>query len=105
MFQKTHKKQNIHKKKNKFKKITLKNKQIENKQFENKQIETEKKNKNIKKYNIQDGGNNNIIKEKFEIRTLDDFDYDKYKLANYINTNIEWGNMPGIPPTPSCSIL
>ena len=68
------------------------------------------KNKNInynlkltkKKENIQKGGK---LKEKFEIKPLSDFDYDKYRLSNYMNTDIDWGLLPGSPPMPNCSIL
>ena len=51
---------------------------------------------------LQKGGNS---KETFELKPLSDFDYDKYKLSNYINTTIDWGNMPGTPPMPDCCIL
>ena len=27
------------------------------------------------------------------------------ELSKYINANIDWGNMPGEPPMPHCSIL
>ena len=76
-----------------------------------KQIKHNKNIKNIKKYtqkltlknnNLQKGGN---IKEQFELKPLSDFDYDKYKLSNYMNDNINWGKMPGSPPMPTCSIL
>jgi len=55
-----------------------------------------------KKHKLQKGGN---IKEQFELKPLSDFDYDKYKLSNYMNDNINWGKMPGPPPMPTCSIL
>lgn len=49
---------------------------------------------------IQDGGNNK--KEQFEITTLDNVDTSKFNVSRYINANIEWGIMPGPPPTDCC---
>ena len=57
---------------------------------------TQKKNK------IQTGGK---LKEPFELKPLSDFDYNKNKLSNYMNDNIDWGKMPGSPPMPDCCIL
>ncbi len=82
------------------------------KHFKNgKHIKKNKNIKNSKKYThkltqkqnkIQTGGQ---LKEPFELKPLSDFDYDKYKLSNYMNDNINWGNMPGSPPMPDCCIL
>jgi hypothetical protein len=62
-----------------------------------------------KKNTNQKGGNNsNIsnIKEKFEVRSLKDFDYSKYKISNYIkNADVDWGILGGPPPEPDCTIL
>jgi hypothetical protein len=71
---------------------------------------TQKLNNNINNTTTQkkqDGGNSNcnITKEDFEVRSLKDFDYDKYKVSNYINANIDWKTMPGPPPQPDCCIL
>ena len=74
-------------------------------QKKNENNNLEKKNENfnlLKNNNLQKGGN---IKEQFELKPLSDFDYDKYKLSNYMNDNINWGKMPGSPPMPTCSIL
>ena len=58
--------------------------------------------KNIKKTKkqIQKGGN----KERFEIVKLADIDYSNFTLSKYLDSDIEWGNFPGKPPT-TCSIL
>ena len=82
------------------------------KHFKNgKNIKQKKNIKNIKKYipkftkknnKLQTGGK---LKEPFELKPLSDFDYDKYKLSNYMNSTIDWGSMPGEPPMPNCSIL
>lgn len=61
-----------------------------------------------KKNTKQKGGNTTNIsntKEKFEVHSLKDFDFDKYKLSNYINTDVNWGIMGGPPPQPDCTIL
>ena len=71
------------------------NKNIKNNKKYTQQL-TQKKNK------IQTGGK---LKEPFELKPLSDFDYDKYKLSNYMNDNIDWGKMPGSPPMPDCCIL
>jgi hypothetical protein len=49
---------------------------------------------------IQDGGNNK--KEQFEITTLDNVDTSKFNVSRYVNANIDWGIMPGPPPTDCC---
>ncbi len=72
-----------------------------------------KNNKNIKrqKYKLKKktlkGGNcnTNSKNENFEVRSLNDFDYERYRVSKYINANIEWGSMPGPPPQPDCCIL
>jgi len=58
------------------------------------------KNITLNKKVIQDGGNNK--KEQFEITTLDNVDTSKFNVSRYINANIEWGIMPGPPPTDCC---
>lgn len=85
---KRHNNKNIKKQKYKLKKKTLKINDI---------------NKNNQVQNKQKGGN--IKKEKFEVHSLTDFDYERYKISNYINANIDWGNCPGPPPQPDCCIL
>ena len=41
-------------------------------------------------------------KEKFEVHSLKNFDYDKYKLAN--KADIDWSSIGGPPPEPNCCI-
>ena len=83
---------NNNKYKNKFKKLTKKN----YKNYQNY--------KNYKTYqNGQKGGNSS--KEKFEVQSLSNFDFDKISLSKYVNANIDWGIMPGPPPKPDCTIL
>jgi hypothetical protein len=50
------------------------------------------------KKNIQQGGNITKQKDKFEVTTLDNIDPSKYSLSQYVNSNIQWGIMPGPPP-------
>jgi len=64
-----------------------------------------KKTKTIK----QSGGNANVnsnananTKEKFEVKRLNDMDYSQFNVSNYVNANIDWGSMPGPPPTDCC---
>lgn len=40
--------------------------------------------------------------EKFEVTTLDHVDTSKFSISKYVNKNIEWGVMPGAPPTDCC---
>jgi|LakMenEpi03Aug12_release.lakeMendotaPanAssembly.Ray.scaffolds.fasta_scaffold484556_2 hypothetical protein len=59
--------------------------------------------KNLDKQ-IQNGGN---TKDNFEVTTLRNIDQDridKMKISNYVNANIDWGIMPGPPPT-DCVIM
>jgi hypothetical protein len=49
-------------------------------------------------HNNQKGGN----KEKFEIVRLADIDYSQFTLSKYVNTDIDWGDSPGKPPTTCC---
>jgi hypothetical protein len=37
--------------------------------------------------------------ESFEVTTLDSVDVSKFSISKYINKNIDWGIMPGPPPT------
>jgi hypothetical protein len=46
-------------------------------------------------------------KEKFQVTTLRNInqsDLDRFKISNYVNNNIDWGIMPGPPPT-DCVIM
>lgn len=67
-----------------------------------KNVKKNKKNLHNKKTkkNIQSGGNKS--KEDFEITTLDNIDPSKFSVSKYINANIDWGIMPGPPPTDCC---
>ena len=49
--------------------------------------------------------NTNIKTENFEVRSLNDFDYERYRISKYLNANIDWRTMPGPPPQPDCCIL
>ena len=80
------------------------NKNIKNKKYKlknntNKKTKKNNNNNNLKNYK---GGNR---QEHFEIRSPQNIDYDKYRLAKYVNTQIDWRNMPGTPPRPDCCIL
>jgi hypothetical protein len=71
----------------------------------NKNNKSNKKTKKNKGNNVtnQKGG----TKDKFEVTTLQNFDQrkiDSLKLSNYVNDNIDWGIMPGPPPT-DCVIM
>jgi len=50
----------------------------------------------------QKGGNKSNHKEKFEIHSLKNFDYDKYKISK--GANIDWSSIGGPPPEPNCCI-
>ena len=52
-------------------------------------------------HNDRNGGN----KEKFQVttfRSINQDDLDRFKISNYVNKNIDWGMMPGPPPTDCC---
>jgi hypothetical protein len=82
---------NKNNKNNKFKKLTRKMNDNDNPNHHN--------NNN----KVQKGGSCN--KEKFEVQSLSNFDFDKISLSKHINANINWGIMPGAPPKPDCTIL
>jgi len=45
---------------------------------------------------------NDNKKEKFQVttfRSINQDDLDRFKISNYVNSNIDWGMMPGPPPT------
>ena len=80
------------------------NKPIKYNNKHNKNNKNYKNNKNKKlTQKKQKGGNEK--KEKFEVQSLNNFDFDKVNLSKYIDSNVDWGNMPGIPPQPDCTIL
>jgi hypothetical protein len=54
-----------------------------------------------KKQKKQKGGKSNT-KEKFEVHSIKNFDYDKYKISK--GANIDWSSIGGPPPEPNCCI-
>ena len=71
--------------------------------------------KQTKKQNsVQRGGSasydNQVMtdgkKEKFQVttfRSINEDDLDRFKISNYVNNNIDWGDlMPGPPPMDCC---
>lgn len=68
-----------------------------------KQIIHSKSSKKTKKNNqhMQKGGNFKK-RDKFEVTTLDNVDCSKFSVSQYVNANIDWGLMPGPPPTDCC---
>ena len=108
---KNNKKQKKDLKNNNTKKI--KNEKIKKENINNKskvltKIHKINKKQNQKQNQKQKGGNSNINNktnlEKFEVRTLKNFDFDKYKISNYVNANIDWSSVGGPPPEPNCCI-
>lgn len=89
-------------------KADARKKHIKNKQ--NKQVKQGKQGKpggkdsKKTKKNIQKGGDNTKSKEKFEVTTLDNVDPRNFSVSQYVNANIDWGLLPGPPPT-DCSIM
>ena len=74
-----------------------------------KQIVNSKSSKKTKKNNqhisssehVQKGGNAKK-RDKFEVTTLSNVDCSKFNISQYVNANIDWGLMPGPPPTDCC---
>jgi hypothetical protein len=66
------------------------------------------KNKKVtKKMQRNQKGGSNKIRDNFEVTNLRNINQDKInslKISNYINENIDWGIMPGPPPT-DCVIM
>jgi len=61
------------------------------------------KTKTKTKKNTQYGGNHcNLTKDNFEVTTLASVDPSQFNISKYINANIDWGSMPGPPPTDCC---
>lgn len=61
---------------------------------------TQKNIKNVQQNNHKGGSST----ENFEITTLDNIDINKFSISQYINANVNWGIMPGPPPT-DCNIM
>ena len=66
-----------------------------------------------KQNNLQRGGSvsydnqlqNNGKKEQFQVttfRSINQDDLNRFKISNYVNNNIDWGILPGPPPTDCC---
>ena len=60
-----------------------------------------KNNKKKLKKRTQKGGST-CTKEKFEVHSIKNFDYDKYKLLK--TSNVDWSTIGGPPPEPNCCI-
>lgn len=58
--------------------------------------------KNVRK--VQDGGSNCKERDNFEVTTLSNVDASKFSVSKYVNANIDWGIMPGPPPT-DCVVM
>ena len=73
----------------------------------NKNVKNIKRHKyKLKKKTLKGGScNTNSKNENFEVRSLNDFDYERYRVSKYVNANINWGLMGGPPPQPDCCIL
>ena len=85
------------------KNINKNNKKLKQKQIYKLKNITKKKDDNKKSNKLtQKGGN---TKEPFEVYSYKKIDYEKYKISNYINYDIDWGIMGGPPPQPDCTIL
>jgi hypothetical protein len=63
------------------------------------------KNNKFKKLTKSQKGGNSFNKEKFEVQSLNNFDFEKISISKYITADIDWGIMPGPPPKPDCTIL
>ena len=74
--------------------------------FKKHKISSANKTKTKTKKNTQNGGNHsnncNLTKDNFEVTTLASADPSKFNISKYINANIDWGIMPGPPPTDCC---
>lgn len=69
-------------------------------------------NKNLRhkktvKNSIKNVGNMIAVKSQKggEVQDLANFDYDQLSVSKYINTNVDYGSSPGIPPKPDCTLL
>jgi len=100
------------KKTNKTYKISIKHNKNKHNKNKYKYSKKTKKNKfninaiNSNSSNTKHIGGSNIKtsnkNEKFEITTLSNVDPNKFSVSKYINTQIDWGMMPGPPPTDCC---
>jgi hypothetical protein len=74
------------------------------KQNKNKKYKCKNKLKKLTQKQHQKGGSSSK-KENFEVQSFNNFDFNKISVAKYINSNVDWGTCPGIPPKPDCTIL
>jgi hypothetical protein len=61
--------------------------------------------KKTKKHTLANQAGGSSKKEKFQVttfRSINQDDLNRFKLSNYVNNNIDWGIMPGPPPTDCC---
>ena len=82
--------------KNKSRKIVKKYRKNKNNLKHKKTIKNGRQNKEKYSANLQKGG---------EVNSLSDFDFSQISVSKYINTQVDWGASPGVPPQPSCEIL
>ena len=88
--------------------IKRNNKNVKKHKYKLKKKTLKSENKNNHTNHKQHTGgscNTNSKNENFEVRSLNDFDYERYRVSKYINAEIDWGVMGGPPPQPDCCIL
>jgi hypothetical protein len=86
------------------KEVKLDKKYIKKKSNELKKKNSGKRNTGKKTKKQSGGGCNSRSRDNFEITTLSNIDPSKFSISRYVNANIDWGIMPGPPPT-DCSIM
>jgi len=63
-------------------------------------------NQSMKDLNMSNDISSSGGKEKFQVttfRSINQDDLNRFKISNYVNNNIDWGDlMPGPPPTDCC---
>lgn len=74
------------------------------KKYKHKSINHKTNSKNNKKKlkKMTQKGGSTCTKEKFEVHSIKNFDYDKYKLLE--TSNVDWSTIGGPPPEPNCCI-
>lgn len=80
---------------------------VANKNVNNKNVNNNKNSslKKTKKNNLANQEGGAARKDKFQVttyRSISQDDLNRFKLSNYVNNNIDWGLMPGAPPTDCC---
>lgn len=85
------------------KEVKLDKKYIKRKSNELKKKNSGKRNTGKKtKKQSGGGGCNSRSRDNFEVTTLSNIDPSKFSVSRYVNANIDWGIMPGPPPTDCC---